>query len=781
MNDGDIRIGTSIDLKGLERDLEKSKKKIEQFDKDSEKYTNKKARLEIDFSKTEADLQRIDVKFKELENQKKELERINDKGLLESGRAPQSGKYNEILAQMDLINKKDVEYSDRLDYIKNQQEQISQKIEQTKTARQDELNKVEQITKRVDELNNKKGGVDYSNLSNSLEEHNNKLSNIISKVGKWALAVFGVRSAYQFVRQAASTISQYDEKIGADIQYIRFALAYTLKPVVEWLIKAAYKILNLIGAIIYQITGKNIFKNSGAGAYEKAMKSSSKSTGKMAKDSKKMKDNFSASFDEFTALQSNDTSSSASGGGVGGGFTAPSMELGKGIENMELPAWAKKIVEIGKWVVDNKDTILKVCEVLLGLFLFNKAITWIDKIGGFFGLLTGGGVSSALGGLLGSAAVGLGIVADIAMVGYSIYDLIEGNKKQREDLNKIAERGLELAEEDVKEEKTLEETQDFLNYKRKQGNDLLKKSHGASAKLTGTTKEILKNAEATAKEDKLYIDQQMEKFRKGELTSEQQQELIQMIKDEKGYVVDVYDELEAKKMSTKEIGELEHGYGEYLKELDPTYANQKNILQEQNDFWDKIYHRTGDTKGNIEQNSEKTGAWWQTTKKVGEELKNVATQKLPDKDLKVKVEADTTKANSSLSSMISSIGSKLSSAFSKVSLGGLVDKIGTMFNGMNKLLGIKIDTTNLKKKLGLRRGGIINNQGNGVALGSNIIGGEAGAEAVLPLDDTTMDRLGSAIARHMVINTTNINQINGRTLSREVKQIMNENEFANNI
>ena len=55
MNDGEIRIGTSIDLKGLERDLQKSKKKIEQFDKDSEKFTNKKARLEIDFSKTEAD------------------------------------------------------------------------------------------------------------------------------------------------------------------------------------------------------------------------------------------------------------------------------------------------------------------------------------------------------------------------------------------------------------------------------------------------------------------------------------------------------------------------------------------------------------------------------------------------------------------------------------------------------------------------------------------------------------------------------------------------------
>lgn len=777
MNDGEIRIGTSIDLKGLERDLQKSKKKIEQFDKDSEKFTNKKAKLEIDFSKTEADLQRIDVKFKELENQKKEIERINDRGLLESGRTPQSGKYNEILAQMELINKKDVEYSDRLDYIKNQQEQISQKIEQTKTARQDELNKVEQITKRVDELNKKKGGVDYSNLSNSLEEHSKKISNIISKVGKWALAVFGVRSAYNFVRQAASTISQYDEKVGADIEYIRFALAYTLKPVVEWLIKAAYKILNLIGAIIYQITGYNIFRNSGVGAYEKAMQKSSKSSGKIAKDTKKMKDNFSATFDEFTALQSNDTSSSASGGGTGGGFTAPSMELGKGIENMELPAWAKKIVEIGKWVVDNKDTILKVCEVLLGLFLFNKAISWLQPISSFFGLLTGGGVSSALSGLLTSAGVGLGIVADIAMVGYSIYDLVEGNKKQRKDLNRMAERGLELAEEDVKEEKTLNETTDFLNYKRKQGNELLKQSHSASAKLTGTTKEILKNAEGTAKQDKLYIDQQMEKFRKGELTSEQQQELIQMIKDEKGYVVDVYEELEAKKMSTKEIGELEHGYGEYLKELDPVYANQKSILQEQNDFWDKIYGRSKDTKTNVDQNASSTKTWWEKLKDVKDKIKNIADEKIPDKKMNINIDADTKNVTSSFSSFIGSIGTKISNAFKNVNLDGFKNNIAGIFSKLMPNLSL----SNIKKKLGLRQGGIINNPGSGVAIGSNIIGGEAGAEAVLPLDDTTMDRLGSAIARHMVINTTNINQINGRTLSREVRQIMSENDFANNI
>lgn len=767
MNDGEIRIGTSIDLKGLEKELARSKRKIEQFDKDTEKMVNKKAKLEIDVSKTEADLQKLDVKFKELDNQKKELERINDRGLLESGRAPDSTKYAEIINQMEYINKKDLEYSDRLNYIKDQQEQITNKIEETKRARDDELNKVNQLNGRIEELNNKSGGIDLSNLNTTLQEHDKNLSSIISKVGKWALAVFGVRSAYNFVRQAASTISQYDEKIGANIEYIRFALAYTLKPVVEWLIKAVYKILQLIGAIIYQITGKNIFKNSGAGAYEKAMKSSSKSTGKMVKDSKKMKDNFSASFDEFTALQEQETSSNAGGGGSGGGgFTGPSMDLSKGIENMELPKWAQKIVEIGKWLVANKDTVAKVVGVILGLLAFNKAIGWIDKLGGFFGLFKGGELANSIGGV----AVKLGLIAgSLAVIYESGKVWLEGNKKQRADLNRLGERGVELAKEDVKQNHELNEIQDFLNYKRKQGNELLKKSHSAGAKLTGTTKEILKNAQATSKEDKLYIDQQMEKFRKGELTKEQQEQLIQLIKDEKNYNHNVFNELEKKKMSTKDIKDIQNEYNGYLEEMGVH-------VQTADDAWNYVMKKTLGVIDKTKTLDEKTGNLTDNVLTGVDALNKFNNKKINDKTAKINVEANTSKANSTLGTFISNLGKKITDAFKKIDLSGLGKKLS---DGLKKLFpNVKLPNI---KNIFAREGGIINNPGRGVRIGSNIIGGEAGAEALLPLDDKTMDRLGSAIARHMVINTTNINQINGRTLSREVKQIMSENDFASNI
>lgn len=80
----------------------------------------------------------------------------------------------------------------------------------------------------------------------------------------------------------------------------------------------------------------------------------------------------------------------------------------------------------------------------------------------------------------------------------------------------------------------------------------------------------------------------------------------------------------------------------------------------------------------------------------------------------------------------------------------------------------------------LATGGIINNPGRGVPLG-RAIGGEAGSEGVIPLTDSqAMETLGQAIGRYITLNLTNVNQMNGRVLSREIKKVMANDEFALN-
>ena len=77
-------------------------------------------------------------------------------------------------------------------------------------------------------------------------------------------------------------------------------------------------------------------------------------------------------------------------------------------------------------------------------------------------------------------------------------------------------------------------------------------------------------------------------------------------------------------------------------------------------------------------------------------------------------------------------------------------------------------------------GGIVNMPNRGTMIGG-AIAGESGREGVLPLtDQQAMAQLGAEIGRHVLINLTNITQMNGRVIGRELKQVQSEQEFAFN-
>ena len=80
----------------------------------------------------------------------------------------------------------------------------------------------------------------------------------------------------------------------------------------------------------------------------------------------------------------------------------------------------------------------------------------------------------------------------------------------------------------------------------------------------------------------------------------------------------------------------------------------------------------------------------------------------------------------------------------------------------------------------LASGGIISSPGQGVAYHGAFIG-ERGAEAVVPLTDSQqMELLGATIGKYITVNANIVNTMNGRVISRELKQIQNEEDFAFN-
>lgn len=234
----------------------------------------------------------------------------------------------------------------QIEYVKSQLEEIEYQLQKAdageyigkdtqKLSAQYEIltEKLGKLVKKKEELNK----TDLSNFQNGLESIGNTTSNLVKKVARWGLAVFGIRSAYNFVRQSISTLAGENEQLASDVEYIRYALASTLQPVIERLIQFVYKLLQYVNYLAQAWFGVNIFANANAKAMNKAVGSAKQLNKQLA------------GFDEMNVL-------SDTGGGAGGAGATPSVDLTQ--MQGEVPEWLQ-------WIADNKDILIGAIETLI--------------------------------------------------------------------------------------------------------------------------------------------------------------------------------------------------------------------------------------------------------------------------------------------------------------------------------------------------------------------------------------------------------------------------------
>lgn len=221
--------------------------------------------------------------------------------------------------------------------------------------------KLDSLNKKQQELNKS----DLSNLRKNIDNVGNGISNTVSKIGKWALAVFAVSSAYGFVRNAMSTLTQYDDQMKSNLQYIQYALVSTLKPLIETILNLVVKLLQYVNYISQVWFGINLF---GSAEDFKSMADSSKQTAKNVKETKK---SLIGGIDEITNLEPDRNDSSNSG--ADSGIRMPSFDLNS--VDGPVPSWLQ-------WIVDNKDLILSaMAGVTVGLLSWKLGIKDLKSLG----------------------------------------------------------------------------------------------------------------------------------------------------------------------------------------------------------------------------------------------------------------------------------------------------------------------------------------------------------------------------------------------------------------
>lgn len=249
-------------------------------------------------------------------------------------------------------------------------------------------NDTQQIADNAEVFENNLGNVQLTSeeIKQIIEETGKTLKKSVKSIKNTILAVFGLRSAYMFVRNAISTISGDDKQLKADIDYIKKALAYTIEPIVRGIVNFVKQMLIYIGYIIKAWTGKNIFENANK---------SLQNTNKQAKQLSKTL----AGFDEMNVVGGGSDTSNTDA------TITPSFDLSN-IEEKDMPELVKIIAKYGK----------EIGAVLAGIgsaILAKKIVDFIKNL------------KKVKDGLAGIKALGIGtIVTGIVLLIGDIIDMI---------------------------------------------------------------------------------------------------------------------------------------------------------------------------------------------------------------------------------------------------------------------------------------------------------------------------------------------------------------------
>lgn len=370
--DGSITIGAIFTTDKFDRQIAKFEKDMQDTEDKLELKLNAKIQAENELKKHKQDIFDLEQEYEKL--------------------APKVERYNELISQskagnnlslkdfqfMSQIENSDIlqqydKMGSQLDGMYAKEERLNAKVQQKAYAYKQVADKVDEYKQKIENVKIEKQVADVEKLKSGFNNVGSSIQGAVKHVARLALGIFGIRSAFMFLRQASSSLAGYDKQYAANIEYIRYALTQMIAPVLQWIVRLAATLLGYINAIVQAWFGINLFSRGSAKNFQK-MKAGASGASKAVKEIKKQL----AGFDEINMLT--DQSDSGAGGGGGAGGVAPDFDLSK--MQGKVPEWLQ-------WIIDNKELILgALAGIAAGLIAIKFGASGILALG--IGLIVGG-------------------------------------------------------------------------------------------------------------------------------------------------------------------------------------------------------------------------------------------------------------------------------------------------------------------------------------------------------------------------------------------------------
>lgn len=372
MADGYITIETKLSTDKFDKQIVNLEKKIKDEENKSELKLKAKLQAEDELKRHKQAIFEIEQEYEKTSQQVEHLQNIMSKKSQGISLTPQ--EFTDLQGSEKVIANNE-KIGETLDKMYAKEVKLNNAVDRTTLAYKQTKDNVASYKAKVESINLQKQQSQVSQLKKGFQKVNTSVANSIQHMGRLALGIFSVASAYRLMSAASSTLGQYDEQYATNLEYIRYLIAQAIAPALKYVVNLASTLLSYLNYILNAWFGITLFSKNSAKNFMKAKNSTggiSKNTGKIKKDLQ------TTPFDEMNVLS--DTSDSGTSGGAGGGAVAPSID--PSMLQGEVPDWLK-------WIADNKDLILAIMAgIAAGLLAWKLGLEGIKALG--IGILIAG-------------------------------------------------------------------------------------------------------------------------------------------------------------------------------------------------------------------------------------------------------------------------------------------------------------------------------------------------------------------------------------------------------
>ena len=365
MADGWITIGTKLATDKFDKQVADLEKKIKNEEQKTQLKLQAKLQAEDELKRHKQAIFEVEKEYERTSKQVEHLQSIMSKQATGVSLTPQ--EFTDLQGSKQIIAEND-KIGSQLDKMYAKEVKLNNAVDRTSLAYSQIQSNVSGYKAKIESIKLQKQQSQVNEIKKGFDNVGKSVSSSIKHIGRLALGVLSVRSAYLLARQASSTLGQYDEQYATNLEYIRYLIAQTIAPALKYVVNLASTLLSYLNYIANAWFGITLFSKNSAKNFMNAKNSTggiSKNTGKIKKDLQ------TTPFDEMNVL--NDTSSSGTSGGAGGGAIAPSID--PSLFAGEVPDWLK-------WIADNKDLILSVMAgITAGLLAWKLGLDGIKALG----------------------------------------------------------------------------------------------------------------------------------------------------------------------------------------------------------------------------------------------------------------------------------------------------------------------------------------------------------------------------------------------------------------